>query len=216
MLSKREKSLRLKMSELFPLLNERQRRILAASEAKAYGRGGVTAVANITGLCRQTIYRGLDELGNFDEVERVRKKSGGRKKLSESMPDVLDAIENIVGPTSRGDPESPLRWTCKSVRKILDALVEQGYLVGRQSVANLLHELDFSLQANRKTSEGKEDHPDRDGQFQNINRIAKNFLRVGNPVIFSNQGHTRSKALRCVFLNTIRHQNSLALSIGAR
>lgn len=168
MLSDKAKQLRLKLSELLPLLNERQRRVVAASEAKAYGYGGVSVVAEITGMSRQTIYRGIAELGQFKEVDRVRRPGGGRKRLTDRMPEILDAIEAIVDPTSRGDPESPLRWTCKSVRNISDCLSDCGFSVGRQSVANLLHELDYSLQANRKTSEGKKDHPDRDEQFRHM------------------------------------------------
>ena len=183
MLTDKAKHLRLQLSELLPLLNERQRRVLAASEAKSYGKGGVTVVARITGMSRQTIYRGLEELGNFDDPDRVRCSGGGRKKLTETMPEVLEALDQIVAPPSRGDPESPLRWTCKSVRKIVDSLSDQGFSIGRQSVANLLHELDYSLQANRKTSEGKKDHPDRDEQFKYINRRAKSFLRRLLPVI---------------------------------
>ena len=113
-------------------------------------------------MSRQTIYRGKEDLGQIDAPERVRRPGGGRKKLAEKMPAVLEALEDIVDPTSRGDPESPLRWTCKSVRKIADSLTDQGFAIGRQSVANLLHALDYSLQANRKTSEGKKDHLDRD------------------------------------------------------
>jgi transposase len=201
MLSDKAKQLRLKLSEVFPILNERQRRVLAGSEARAYGRGGVTVVARITGMSRQTIYRGIEELGNFDAPDRVRRSGGGRKKLTDTLPDILEALEQMVDPTRRGDPESPLRWTCKSVRKIADSLAEQGCPIGRQSVANLLHELDYSLQANRKTSEGKQDHPDRDEQFKYINRRAKHFLRKLSPVIsvdtkkkeligrYKNEGH---------------------------
>jgi len=183
MLSDKAKQLRLKLSSLLPFMNERQRRILAASEAETYGRGGVSVVAEITGMSRQTIYRGLDDLGDVTDVSRVRKSGGGRKKLTDKTPKILDAIENIVDPTSRGDPESPLRWTCKSVRKISETLSEQGYEVGRQSVANLLHELEYSLQANRKNSEGKKDHPDRDAQFKYINNRGKNFIARSQPVI---------------------------------
>lgn len=183
MLSNTLRQLRLKLSALLPLLNERQRRALAASEAKALGRGGVSAVSEITGMSRQTIYDGIRELGDHHSPDRVRKTGGGRKKLTVIEPDIVRVLEEIVGPTTRGDPESPLRWTCKSVRKISDALADKGFHIGRQSVANILHELDYSLQANRKTSEGKKDHPDRDKQFLNINRLAKRFLRKDLPVI---------------------------------
>jgi transposase len=183
MLSEPIRQLRLKLSALLPLLNERQRRILAGSEARSLGRGGVSVVAEITGMSRQTIYDGIKELGSRRSAGRVRKIGGGRKKLTEIEPDIIRVLEEIVDPTTRGDPESPLRWTCKSVRKIADALADKGYPIGRQSVAKILHELDYSLQANRKTSEGKKDHPDRDKQFQNINTTAKRFLRKSLPVI---------------------------------
>jgi transposase len=183
MLSYVAKQLRLKLSSLLPLLNERQRRVLVASEAKALGRGGISIIAEITGISRQTIYDGMKELGDYSSPERVRKSGGGRKKLTDIDPAIVDVLEEIVGPTSRGDPESPLRWTCKSVRNIADTLANKGFSIGRQTVANILHELDYSLQANRKTSEGKKDHPDRDKQFQNINRTAKRFISKSFPVI---------------------------------
>ena len=183
MLSDKAKALRLKLSELLPILNERQRRILVAVEAKTYGRGGVSIIATITGISRQTIYRGMSELGDHSNVDRIRKEGGGRKKLIEKVPNIVEVLDRIIDPTTRGDPESPLRWTCKSVRKLTDNLVENGFSVGRQTVANILHELDYSLQANRKTSEGKADHPDRDEQFIFINKQAKRFLRESMPVI---------------------------------
>lgn len=183
MLSDKAKTIRRKLAELFPLLNERQKRLIVAAEARDYGRGGISVLSEVTGMSRQTIYRGLKELGNIDEIDRVRVSGGGRKKIVETMPEVLDALEEIVGENTRGDPESPLRWTCKSVRKIAETLQDMGISVGRQSVANILHELDYSLQANKKTSEGKEDHPDRDEQFKFINRTAKKFLKQSQPLI---------------------------------
>jgi len=178
-----KRSVRIRLAELFPVLNERQRRLLAASEAREYGWGGVSFVASVTGMSRQTITNGLKELGQDEIFEKVRCDGGGRKKLSQSMPELLDAIENIVNETTRGDPESALRWTCKSVRNIVDELTRQDFQIGRQSVANILHELDYSLQATRKTSEGKADHPDRDDQFRHINKRCKGFMRSKNPVI---------------------------------
>ncbi len=183
MLSDKARQLRLKLAPLLPLLNERQRRVLAASEAKALGRGGVSMVAEVTGMSRQTIYRGIEEIGNCELADRVRKTGAGRKKLTHLDPSLVDVLEEIVDPSTRGDPESPLRWTCKSVRNIADALAKKGFTIGRQTVATILHELDYSLQANRKTSEGKADHPDRDEQFQYINKTAKLFLRKSRPVI---------------------------------
>ena len=154
MLSNEARQLRLKLSTLHPLLNERQRRVLVATEARALGRGGVSLLAEITGMSRQTIYQGLKEIGDYSDLDRIRRAGGGRKKLSDVTPKIVDVLEEIVDPTSRGDPESPLRWTCKSVRNIAEAMVEKGFSIGRQSVATLLHELDYSLQANRKNSEG--------------------------------------------------------------
>lgn len=183
MLSEREKQLRLKMAELLPHLDERQRRLVVAAEAKAYGRGGITAVSRVTGISRDTIYRGIRDLEDEEQVEGIRKSGGGRKKLTENMPELLDSLECIIESSTRGDPESPLRWTSKSVRKIADELSERGFILGRQSVAHLLHELEYSLQANKKTSEGKKSSPDRDRQFQLINRKAKLFLKKARPVI---------------------------------
>lgn len=181
--SEKEKILRLKLAEVFPLLNERQRRIMAAAEARSVGRGGVVMIARITGMSRQTIYRGLSELGDVAEPERTRKSGGGRRKLTETTPDLTRVIESIVDETTRGDPESPLRWTCKSVRNIAEDLARSGYEVSHQTVATILHELDYSLQANRKTSEGQADHPDRDAQFRFISRISRRFMKSDEPVI---------------------------------
>ena len=156
---------------------------MAAAEAREYGWGGISFVASITGMSRQTITNGLNELGNDDSFARVRGSGAGRKKIVDSMPLLLDAIEDIVSETTRGDPESPLRWTCKSIRNIAEELSRQGFEVSRQSVANILHELDYSLQATRKTSEGKKNHPDRDEQFKHINKKTKSFMRSRSPVI---------------------------------
>jgi transposase len=183
MLTKHAKDIRRKLAELFPLLNERQRRLLAAAEARDYGWGGVSVIAEITGLSRQTIYSGLRDLESLDETERVRSVGGGRKRSTESMPELLDTLEEIVGESTRGDPENPLRWTCKSVRKISDTLREQGFEVSHQTVARILHDLEYSLQANRKTSEGVESHPDRDTQFEFIGSLAKRFIKQKCPVI---------------------------------
>jgi len=169
---------------VLPFLNEKQRRVLAASEAKSFGRGGIQAVANITGMSRQTIYVGIADIESKNHKdERIRKPGGGRKKLSQKHPKLLSAIDSLIEPTTRGDPESPLRWTCKSARNIAENLMLQGYPLGRQSVVNILNALGYSLQSNRKTSEGKKDHPDRDEQFRYINSHVSKFLRTKNPVI---------------------------------
>ena len=183
MLSDKTQQLKVKLSSILPLLNERQRRVVAASEAQAYGKGGVQLISTITGISRQTIYRGLKELGDHSDLDRVRKPGGGRKKIIEKESGLLNSLEKLIDPVTRGDPESPLRWTCKSVRILCGQLNTKGYKISHQTVANLLYELNYSLQANCKTSEGKKDHPDRDEQFQYINKRTKSFLRRGLPVI---------------------------------
>lgn len=186
-MEERARALRLKLAEVLPFLNEKQRRVLVASEAKAYGRGGVATVARITGMCRQTIYNGLADLAaghsQAHVTDRIRKPGGGRKKLRDQNPEMVKKIEDLVDPVTRGDPESPLRWTCKSVRNLEKGLLKAGYSVSYRTVARILNEQEYSLQANRKTSEGKKDHPDRDRQFHYINEQAKQFLRDGEPVI---------------------------------
>ena len=179
----KDRRLRLKLTETFYLLNEKQKRILAASEAKAYGHGGITKVSEYTELCRQTIYRGMKELSEKpSKSQGVRVAGGGRKKKTEKFPDLITEIEKMVEPDTKGDPESPLRWTSKSVRNLSHELKFLGYSVSPPTVASILHELDYSLQASRKTIEG-ETHPDRNKQFLFINKKVKKFLRRSFPVI---------------------------------
>jgi Rhodopirellula transposase DDE domain len=177
------KRIRLKLSGVLPFLNEKQRRVLAAAEAKSYGRGGIQAVAAVTGICRQTIYNGLRDLESGETSSRVRKPGGGRKRIADRNPELIEALEAIIEPAVRGDPESLLRWTCKSVRNLAKALEIEGHKASPKSVANILHERDYYLQGNRKATEGKRDHPDRDAQFQYINSKAKSFVRRKMPVI---------------------------------
>ena len=152
--------IRVKFRALDAVLNERSRRQWAATEAKDYGYGGVTAVAAATGLARDTIAAGLREL-EYREchpaepvTRRLRRDGAGRKSLTESDPTLLTALEALLEPLTRGDPESPLRWTCKSTRRLAEELTDQGHRVGYRTVAWLLHEAGYSLQANRKTREG--------------------------------------------------------------
>jgi len=166
-------------------LDERGRRLLAATEAVVLGRGGLMAVARATGLSRKAIALGIRELRG--EVPppppgRVRRPGGGRKSLEAHDPTLRADLERLVEPTARGDPESPLRWTSKSVRRLADELGRQGHAVSHQKVAEVLRELGYSLQANRKTREGSQ-HPDRDAQFAHLNATAEAFLAVGDPVI---------------------------------
>ena len=164
-------------------MNEKQRRVIAAAEAQSYGRGGIQTVARITGMSRQTIYRGLSDLQTGAVSQRIRGPGGGRKRLGEHQPDLVKKLEALIEPGVRGDPQSTLRWTTLSTRKLEAALQQDGQQISYHSVANLLHELDYTLQGNRKGSEGVVDHPQRNAQFQYINDQAGLFLRRRLPVI---------------------------------
>ena len=168
---------------LAPELNERQRRLWAASEARAAGWGGITATARATGLAIDTIRKGIAGLESGERLDpgRLRRPGGGRKLLLESDPTILDDIERLVDEDSRGDPESLLRWTAKSVRQISGALREMGHQVHFTS-AMLMRLLGYSLQANVKTKKGAS-YPDRDAQFRHINATAKAAVAAGWPVI---------------------------------
>jgi len=168
-------------------MDERRRRQWAAAEARELGRGGVSAVARATGLSRTTITAGLRELKlparqRAVETLRVRRPGGGRKPLSQSDPQLWAALESLIEPTTRGDPESPLRWTCKSLRRLADELARQDHPAAPNTVAALLKGAGYSLQGNRKTREG-ESHPDRDAQFRYINEQVRQGLDRGQPVI---------------------------------
>jgi transposase len=158
-------------------------------EARSLGRGGIIRVAEATGLARSTIRAGLKELDlptSDDDgpvaSRRLRPPGGGRKSATDHDPDLLRELEALVDPVTRGDPMSPLRWTCKSADKLAEGLRARGHVVSERTVNRLLHDLGYSLQSNRKTIEGK-GHPDRDAQFQYINRRAKAFQRQGQPVV---------------------------------
>ena len=165
-----------------PFLDERGRRLVAAAEAFAAGYGGIAAVAMATGVAPSTIGRGLKELAQDEPSERVRRPGAGRKPTISKDPTLLADLEALVEPTSRGDPESPLRWTCKSVRRLAQALQAQGHEVSRTLVGHLLNEAGYSLQGNRKTTEG-DSHPDRDAQFGYINNQVTAALAEHQPVI---------------------------------
>jgi hypothetical protein len=164
--------------------DERRRRLWAAAEARSVGRGGVAAVARATGMAENTIRRGLRDLDSGERLglERVRRPGAGRKRLVEVDPSVLVDLALLVDEECRGDPESPLRWTAKSVRRLRDELRARGHDVSHETVAQLLRALGFSLQANRKVREGAS-HPDRDAQFHYINATAKAAIDEGQPVI---------------------------------
>src|SRR6266705_5210046 len=178
--------LRRKFTRVASELNERGRRRWAASEALELGHGGIKAVAQATGLGERTIRRGCQELRHDHALaspanRRIRRVGGGRKPLQVQDPALVSALEALVDPTTRGDPMSPLRWTCKSTRTLAQALTGQGHQVSHTTVAQLLADLDYSLQGTRKTLEGAA-HPDRDAQFRYINRCVKVFQRSGQPV----------------------------------
>jgi transposase len=165
-------------------LNERQRRLWAASEAVSLGYGGVTNVANATGLSRTTITQGIAELRQKQRLapNRVRREGGGRKKATVKQPNLLPALDALVEPTAKGDPMSPLRWTTKSTRRLSEALNSQGFDISHMQVDRLLHELEYQLSANRKSLEGGT-NPDRNAQFEFINAQSAKFLRKRCPVI---------------------------------
>src|SRR5712692_1715376 len=181
------KSLQEKYELLCPELDERGRRLWAASEALALGRGGIVTVAQATGLGERTIRRGQRELRRpavsvAVASRRVRQPGGGRKRLVDEDPQVVGALEALVEPTARGDPRSPLRWTCKSTRRLAAELTRQGHRLSHTKVAQLLEGLGYSLQGLRKTKEGAT-HPDRNAQFEYINEQVQVFQRRGQPVV---------------------------------
>jgi len=165
---------------LGPHLDERTRRLMAASEAVAVGRGGASAVARATGVSRRVISEGIKELSAAPAggAVRIRRPGGGRKRTSDTDPTLQGDLERLVEPVTRGDPESPLRWTCKSVRKLAGELGRMGHRVSHRLVAELLHDLGYSLQANRKTLEGGS-HPDRNAQFEHLNQRVEEQLARG-------------------------------------
>ena len=179
-----ETKLSVKYAKIFPILSERQRRMVAASDAEFIGRGGIVAISKASGMSRSTITIGMKELqsGAIVVKERIRKEGGGRKTLLETDPSLEKDIDWIVSPVTRGDPESPLVWCSKSLRNIAAALQSKGHKISHNAVGMLLKEQGYSLQANRKTHEGG-NHPDRDEQFEFINNQSKVYLGKGQPVI---------------------------------
>ena len=177
-------AVRQRFTLLESVLDERTRRLVAAAEALTLGWGGVSLVARGTGFSRRTIQQGMKELQQPEQVSagRVRKPGGGRKTTVSQDQTLLGDLERLVEPVTRGDPESPLRWTCKSLRNLAAELQQLGHRVSRRLVGDLLHTLEYSLQANSKTLEGG-DHPDRDAQFTYLNQQAQTYLDAGEPVI---------------------------------
>ncbi len=173
-----------KFTAISDCLTEKGRRLWSAAEALSYGYGGVLLVNKATNISRTTIYQGIKEikLDSIQSEKGIRAKGGGRKKLKSIQPDLLERLNALVEPTSRGDPESALRWTCKSTRNIANELNTKGYHVSHMTVSTLLQELGYSLQANKKTLEGSR-HEDRDAQFNYINTSVLMLQKAGQPTI---------------------------------
>jgi len=172
-----------KLRRVWPHLNERGRRMLAAAEALAFGHGGVSQVSRACGLSRVTILNGIRDLQRPALPEgRVRQPGGGRKPLVIRDPALPTVLESLVEPLARGDPQSPLRWTCKSTRTLAQELTKRHHPISHEKVAQLLRGLDYRLQGTRKTEEGT-DHPDRDAQFRYINTAVRRALAQGWPVV---------------------------------
>jgi len=181
-----EASIRTRYQATALRVDERARRLFAGAEALAIGYGGVSAVARATGMARETVSAGLREVQEVGAVAprgRIRRAGGGRPRTVERDLTLREDLDRLVEPTSRGDPESPLRWTCKSVRKLAAELQRQGHQTSHRMVAELLHDMGYSLQANKKTLEGSSSHPDRNAQFEHLNEAVQLQLSLGEPVI---------------------------------
>ena len=173
-----------RIAALWPHLNERQRRLLLGAEARELGWGGVSAVAQVAGVSRTTVTLAVADVESPPKLPegRSRRAGGGRKSALHKDPALAAALDALVDPATRGDPESPLRWTCRSTRNLAAALTAAGHPVSERTVAALLAQDGFSLQANAKTSEGRQ-HPDRDGQFSHLNDAVRECLASGDPVV---------------------------------
>lgn len=172
-----------KFAAIAPVLDERARRLWAATESRAIGYGGDALVSAATGLARETIRNGRREIEHgVDVTGRVRRAGAGRPGIAQTQPGIKEALEQLVDPLTRGDPTSPLRWTCKSKANLAAALTKTGWTVSATTVGRLLHELGYSLQSMRKSREGIS-HPDRNAQFEHINETAQSFLQRKQPVI---------------------------------
>jgi transposase len=197
-----------KYARLRDVLDERARRLWAGVEAESLGRGGIAAVARATGMAISTVTRGRNEARaeQLYEHGRVRREGGGRRAVKETQQGLVDALQSLVDPVTRGDPESPLRWTCKSLQKLADELSTKGFKIGKDTVGKLLRELGYSLQATHKTIEGNQ-HPDRNSQFEFLNERVKTMQRRGLPAISVD---TKKKELVGDFTNKGREWNPYA------
>ena len=180
-------ALELRITTMLPMLNEYQRRMFLATEAKAIGYGGISLVSRISGLSRQTLQEGVKELDNPEkevlEQGRCRRTGAGRKNIWETHPEILETLSNLVEAHTKGDPMRLLLWTNKSLRKLSLALLEKGFSANKDTVGQMLKMLGYGLQADKKTLTVKPSHPDRDTQFEHINSEAKKAVAAGNPVL---------------------------------
>jgi transposase len=195
-----EDGIRARYRKMAPILDERQRRCFAGAEAAALGRGGQAAVARATGLSLPTVRAGLREVEQGAVAlagGRIRRAGAGRPRTVDRDATLRSDLEALIEPTSRGDPESPLRWTCKSIRRLAEELTHKGHKTSHRMVAELLHEMGYSLQANRKVLEGSS-HPDRNAQFEHLNGAVQLQLALGEPVISVD---TKKKELVGLFKN---------------
>ena|SRR2546426_1212781 len=195
-----------KFSVMAPLLDERTRRLWAAAESVAIGYGGDALVSAATGLARETIRTGRRELARgVEATTRIRRAGAGRPGIGQTQPGLKAALESLVEPLTRGDPRSPLRWTCKSRAKLTAALTAAGWRVSSTTVGRLLHELGYRLQSVRKSREGTS-HPDRNAQFEHINTMAAAFLRRRQPVISVD---TKKKGSSRITVGPFPHSESM-------
>ena len=202
-----------RMAGLLPRLNERDRRLALAAEARSWGYGGIAAVQRATGVSIPTIRRGISELeagGDPVPADRVRAEGGGRKKAEIANPELLGCLDALIEPSTRGDPESPLRWTTKSTRNLARELTGMGYAISHSVVAKILRSAGYSLQGTRKALEGKQ-HPDRDAQFRYISSLAGAFLAAGDPVISVD---TKKKELVGLFARAGREWHPTGQPVG--
>ncbi len=211
------RSVRSKFESLKSILNERARRLWAASEARELGWGGIIIVETATGMSHSTIRKGIRQLieqsqGEPLPVNRSRRNGAGRKGILHYDPEIAESLESLIDPVTRGDPESPLRWTCKSTRRLADELTEMQHQISPRKVAQLLGQLDYSLQANRKTREGI-NHPDRNAQFEYIYESVQKFLRSGQPAISVD---TKKKELIGDFSNVGKEYSKKGIPVETR
>lgn len=209
-----------KFEKLAPVMDERMTRLWLAAEAESLGHGGIAAVTEATGISHKRIIAGKRDLAELDEHppsepprgQRVRRPGGGRKKLEEHDPDLQTALDARIDPVTRGDPMSPLRWTCKSTRRLSEELTRDGHPVGPTKVRKMLTDMGYSLQSMRKAKEGSQ-HPERNAQFEYINRRAKAFQRAGQPVVSVD---TKKKELIGDFKNGGREWQPVGEPVPAR